>query len=110
MGVVFFRSGSGREPVRDWLLEMSREDRKSVGSDIKATQYGWPVGLPLVRKVEPGIWEVRSRIEAGAARVMFTVDGDDMILLHGFVKKSMATPAAELRTTRRRMARLRGRG
>ena len=33
--VVFFRSESGREPVRDWLLELDKEDRKTIGEDIK---------------------------------------------------------------------------
>jgi phage-related protein len=33
-------------------------------------------------------WEVRSHVSTGIARVMFTVDGQAMVLLHGFQKKS----------------------
>jgi hypothetical protein len=33
--IVFFRLDSGREPVRAWLMALSREDRKSIGEDIK---------------------------------------------------------------------------
>ena len=106
--VVFFRSGAGSEPVRDWLRGLKRKDRKVVGRDIKTAQYGWPLGMPLIRKLEPGLWEVRSHIGEGIARVMFTVDGGLMVLLHGFVKKSPKTPAAELKTARQRLARLRG--
>ena len=73
-------------------------DRKSVGFDIKTAQYGWPVGMPLIRKLEPGLWEVRTRLEDGNARVLFTVDGDTMVLLHSFVKKSQKTPATDLKT------------
>ena len=76
--VVFFRSESGGEPVRDWLLGLGREDRKAVGCDIKTAQYGWPLGMPLIRKLEPGLWEVRSRIGDGIARVVFTVEGGVM--------------------------------
>ena len=62
------------------------------------------MGMPLIRKVEPGIWEVRSGISQGIARVLFTVEGDTMVLLHGFIKKSQKTPRTELRTAHRRLA------
>lgn len=106
--VVFFRSEAGGESVREWLLGLRREDRKAVGSDIKTAQYGWPLGMPLIRKLEPGLWEVRSHIGGGIARVMFTADDGVMVLLHGFVKKSAKTPATDLKTARQRLARVRG--
>jgi len=104
LSVVFYMSAAGNEPVREWLLGLSRRDRKSVGFDIKTAQYGWPVGMPLIRKLEPGLWEVRSHIGDGIARVLFTVTGDTMVLLHGFVKKSEKTPVTDLKTARQRMA------
>jgi phage-related protein len=107
LSVVFYRSASGNEPVRDWLLELPRGDRRTVGFDIKTAQYGWPLGMPLIRKLEPGLWEVRSHISDGIARVVFTVDGQMMVLLHGFVKKSQKTPAADLKTAKQRLADLR---
>jgi len=78
-----------------------------VGYDIKTAQYGWPLGMPLIRRVEPGLWEVRSNLSRGIGRVVFTVEGSTMILLHGFVKKSRKTPATDLRTARQRLAGLR---
>ena len=77
--VRFYTSRMGAEPVRDWLRELPREARKVLGEDIKTVQLGWPLGMPLVRKLEPGLWEVRSRIPAGIARVLFTVDGTVMV-------------------------------
>jgi phage-related protein len=105
--VAFYVSAAGREPVREWLLGPSRDDRKAVGRDIKTAQYGWPLGMPLIRKLEPGLWEVRSRLAAGIARVLFAVDGQTMVLLHGFVKKSQKTPTADLKTARQRLSDLR---
>ena len=49
--VVFFRTAAGREPVREWLLELAKEDRKVIGEDIKLVQFRWPLGIPLVRQV-----------------------------------------------------------
>jgi len=71
--VVFYKLQTGKEPVRDWLKTLPLQDKKSIGEDIKTVQFGWPLGMPLVRKLEPGLWEVRSSISNGIARVFFTV-------------------------------------
>lgn len=81
---------------------MPPEARKTVGEDIKTVQYGWPLDMPLVRKMEPGLWEVRSTIGAGIVRVLFTTDGPRMVLLHGFIKKTDKTPKADLQLALRR--------
>ena len=96
LSVRFYRTAAGREPVRDWLLDqISPRARKAIGADIKTVQFGWPIGMPVVRKMEAGLWEVRS-IPEGIARVLFTVVDAEMVLLHGFVKKAQATPKADL--------------
>lgn len=94
--------------MREWLLDLSRADRKPIGCDIKTAQYGWPVGMPLIRKLEPGLWEVRSPIDRGIARILFTVEEDVMVLLHGFVKKSAKTPTTDLQVARDRLSMVRG--
>ncbi len=102
--VVFYKTEAGNEPVREWLKSLKREDRKTIGEDIKTAQFGWPLGMPLIRKLEPGLWEVRSNISQGIARTLFTVAGQMMVLLHGFVKKSQKPPRSELRTAKQRLA------
>ena len=96
--VVFYRAESGNEPVREWLKELSREDKRKIGEDIKTAQLGWPLGMPLIRKIQKDLWEVRTTLDSGIARVFFTVDGEHMSLLHGFIKKSQKTPQHELNT------------
>jgi phage-related protein len=101
--VVFFRTESGREPVREWLKELDTGDRKTIGEDIKLVQFRWPLGTPLVDKLEPDLWEVRSRLKGGRiARVCFTAHAGEMALLHGFIKKSQKTPAQDLELARQR--------
>jgi len=106
LSVVFYRTEAGSEPVREWLRELTVEDRKAIGIDIKTVQYGWPLGMPLVRKMEPGLWEVRCDIADGIARVLFSAKGGQMVLLHGFVKKTQKTPDNELKTARNRLKKL----
>jgi len=84
-----------------------REDRKTVGEDIKTAQFGWPLGMPLVRKLAKDVWEIRIHLADRIARVLFSVVGHTMILLHAFIKKSQATPADELDVGRRRLQQLR---
>jgi phage-related protein len=101
--VVFYKTHGGNEPVREWLKSLKREDRKTIGEDLKTVQFGWPLGMPLVRKLEPGIWEIRSSIGRVTARVLFTVEGHTMVLLHGFIKKSQKSSQADLHTARQRL-------
>ncbi len=103
LDVVFYKTEAGNEPVREWLKSLPRDDRRAIGEDIKTAQYGWPLGMPLIRKLERGLWEVRSNISTGIARVFFTVTDGLMVLLHGFVKKSQKAPQNELDTARRRL-------
>ena len=103
---VFYVSDSGRRPVRDWLMELMPQDRKSLGEDIATLEFCWPVGKP---KCSPnqgvkGLYEVRSSISSGRiARVFFVLVGNRMVLLHGFVKKTQKTPDKELKLAVARM-------
>jgi phage-related protein len=103
--VVFFRSDSGAEPVRRWLKSLPVSHKKAIGEDIKTVQFGWPMGMPLVEKLSPYLWEVRTKVPDGIARVMFTVDGQLMVLLHGFIKKTQKIPQKEIATARTRLRR-----
>jgi len=105
--VRFFRTATDNEPVRDWLKELEPQDRKTIGEDVKTVQIGWPLGMPLVRKLGKDMWEVRIHLHRRIARVLFTVVGDDMVLLHGFIKKSQDTPKDDLDLAKDRLSQLR---
>jgi phage-related protein len=94
--------------VRDWLKSLPFDEKRIIGEDIKTVQFGWPLGMPIVRKLEPGLWEVRSKLPDKIARVIFTVNGSKMVLLHGFIKKSEKTPQDDLKVARQRLTHLRG--
>jgi phage-related protein len=78
---------------------MPREDRHTIGLDIATVEYGWPVGMPVCRPISSrrGLWEVRSDLTGGRiARVLFCMCGGQMVLLHGFIKKTQQTPDSDL--------------
>ena len=103
LSVAFFRTETGHEPVREWLKSLSREERRIIGEDIKMVQFGWPLGMPLVRKLAVGLWEVRSHLPGRIARVLFTTGEGRMVLLHGFIKKSQKIPSEDLELAKNRL-------
>ncbi|MOA31973.1 hypothetical protein D3C78_1531590 [compost metagenome] len=62
--------------------------------------------MPVVRKLESGLREIRIDLDDTIARVIFTVEGSDLVLLHGFIKKSQKTPISDMNTVRQRKAKL----
>ena len=101
--VVFFKTDAGHEPVREWLKALSKEDCKVIGADILTVQYAWPVGRPLVDSLGDGIWEVRSRLHNRIARTLFAMVDQEIVLLHGFIKKQQKTPPDELELAKKRI-------
>lgn len=76
---------------------------KTIVEDIKTVQFGWPIGMQLVRKMDKNLWEVRIHLENCIARVLFTISNGTIVLLHGFVKKSQVTPKPDLKLATDRM-------
>jgi phage-related protein len=85
------------------LRELSATDRRTLGEDIKTEQFGWPLGMPLVRMLDKYLWEIRIHLDGRIARVFFTVAGSKIVLLRGFIKKSQSTPQPDLKLAKDRM-------
>jgi phage-related protein len=95
---------SGTEPVLDWLRELGRNDRRIVGLDLMRVQFGWPIGMPLVRSLKGGLWEVRSHLTGNRiGRLILCFHEKKLIVLHGFIKKTRRTPTDDLDLATQRM-------
>lgn len=103
IAVVFYRTRGGSEIVLDWLRRLDAADRSVIGQDLMRVQYRWPISMPLCRSLGDGLWEVRSDLPSRRiARMVFSVRGGRLVMLHGFIKKSQKTPAEDLALARRR--------
>jgi phage-related protein len=106
--LAFWRSAAGREPVREWLSQLSSEDKRTIGRDIAKVQFGWPVGLPLCRPLSGGLWEVRSSLPSRReARVFIGFHDGMLIALHAVIKKARKTSAEDLTLARQRLKEVR---
>lgn len=100
---IFFSSASGDEPVREWLKTLDKTQRLHIGEDIAYVQYKWPIGKPRVDHLRGPVWEVRSKIGNRIARVLFAIEQSQMILLHGFIKKTQQTDPADIELALKRL-------
>ena len=96
LNAIFYKSEMGIEPVKVWLLSLTKIDRRQIGEEISYVQFKWPIGKPQVDHLSGPIWEVRSTLKTRIARVLFAVEGDVMVQLHGFVKKTQATDKSDI--------------
>ena len=93
----FYLSPAARNPVREWILDLPQGDRHIVGKDIQKVEFGWPLGRPHCAPLGHGLWEVRSDLDSSRiARVIFCISDGQMVLLHGFIKKTQKTPQTDI--------------
>ena len=101
---AFYRTQQGKEPVRDFIRSLAREDKRIIGADIATVEFGWPVGKPTCAPLGSGLWEIRSDLTSRRiVRVLFMLHQSQMVLLHGFIKKTQKTPRSDLDIARKRM-------
>ena len=81
--------------MREWLQGLQKHERKIIGIDVMTVQYRWPLGMPLVRNLGSGLWEIRSALPNRIARTIFFVHEGEIVLLHGFIKKTRKTPTED---------------
>ena len=103
----FYQAAGGDEPVREWLRGLDAEICTIIGKDILKVQWRWPLSRPLVGTFGEGLYEVRSAHDGNIYRVFFCIEGGSMVLLHGFMKKTQATPKREIDIARARQRTLR---
>lgn len=105
--LIFFRTAAGSEPVREWLKELAEPERQAIGKDLLRAQWRWPIGMPLCRPMGTGLWEIRTDLPTKrAARVLICVYREHLVALHGFIKKTKATPVEDLALARKRQKEL----
>jgi phage-related protein len=100
--VDFYQEPNGNEPVRKWLKGLDKNIRLIIGEDLKRIQHRWPTGKPLVGFLTDGLFELRSTLPNGIARIIFIVNNNKILLLHGFIKKTEQTPKQDLDLAKKR--------
>ena len=98
-----FPHAGGKRAGAEWLKELPEQDRREIGTDLLRAQWRWPVGMPLCRPMGSGLWEIRTDLPTKrTARVLICLYREHLVGLHGFIKKTRATPDEDLALARKR--------
>lgn len=100
----FYHTGSGQEPVRDFLLQLSLSDKAEVVAAMKEVEI---VGLTAARHVRADIYEVRASGVTQSYRLLFATEGRNsqiLLALEAFSKKTQKTPLQEIALAEARLA------
>jgi len=101
--LIFFSTEAGNEPVLEWLRSLPEVERQAIGRDLLRAQWRWPAGMPLCRPMGNGLWEIRTDLSTKrTARVLICQNRGHLVALHGFIKKTQATPDDDLALARKR--------
>ncbi|MDO8452923.1 MAG: type II toxin-antitoxin system RelE/ParE family toxin [bacterium] len=111
--ILYYRDGSGNDPVHEFLLDVSRTNLalyNQFARGLEKLRNRVYHKEPLSKHLESGLWELRIRAGTDILRMIYTFEkGQVIILLHGFIKKDQKTPARELEIARKRLKELKGR-
>jgi len=132
MKVLFFTMSSGRVPVLDFLKSLEARSRAEAFRVLEAVKKeGTAAAGVSCRQIKGKLWEIRVR-SGGEVRIFYFIrgesprsddgkgsqggnrerekggqpEGEEMILLHAYLKKSKKAPTREIDTALTRMKEL----
>ncbi len=98
--IIFYEKEDGTVPVQTFLDELPIKHRAKALRDIDILErYGTALTEPHVKHIQGELWELRIKFASDISRLFYFIHvGNNIVLLHGFVKKSQKTPDREIRT------------
>lgn len=96
--ISFYTDSHGRQPAKDFLLSLDIKMRAKMMRTIDLLADNGPqLREPYSKNLTDGIFELRAKVGSNISRVLyFFIVGKQVILSHGFIKKSPKTPHAEI--------------
>ena len=87
------------ERLESWLNDTPKDIKARIINivDLLAEHGPQNVREPYVKHLQGKLYEIRAKGKDGIARVFyFTMTGQRIVLLHGFINKTQKTPKREL--------------
>lgn len=107
--VNYWRNPSGKAPVEKYIDEIgNKEERAELLSALKGIQeHGTDAIGVEFRHIEGKLWELKIRTHGNQHRIFYVViKGNEMFLLHAYLKKTSKAPVREIETAKERMKQL----
>jgi phage-related protein len=103
--IVFYLDEKGNSPVEDFLRNLDTKTRTRFTWSLEQLRLrNVQASEPLVKHLEGKIWELRRASDGNIYRVLyFFFTGRQIVLLHGFQKKTEKTPRGETTLAQKRL-------
>jgi phage-related protein len=106
LSINYWRASSGKAPVEKYIDAIdNKEERAEILSLLKGIQENGTdaVGVEF-RQIEGKLWELKIRLRGHQHRIFYVVlKGNEMVLLHAYLKKTQKAPLKELQVAKQRM-------
>ena len=105
--IKFYRTTSGRIPVKDILDSLSAKHAQKVIWVLELVEKMDQVPIQYFKKLKSTdeLWEVRARVGSNSFRLLGFIDNEEFVVLtNGFSKKSQKTPRKEIELAEQRKA------
>lgn len=104
--INYWRNPSDKAPIEKYIDAVdNKEERAELLSILKGIQENGTDAIGVeFRQIEGKLWELKIRIYGNQHRVFYVVlKGNEMILLHAYLKKTQKAPVKEIEVAKQRM-------
>jgi phage-related protein len=106
--LIFFKDDDGTVPVRDWLSELQRRQRRAFAKCIvrirRLAELGHELRRPEADLLRDGIYELRARDGRVNYRILYFFQGHNVAILAHALTKEDKVPKADIDRALRRKA------
>ncbi len=104
--INYWRNPSGKAPIEKYIDAVdNKEERAELLSILKGIQENGTDAIGVeFRQIEGKLWELKIRMHGNQHRIFYVVlKGNEMILLHAYLKKTQKAPTKEIDVAKQRM-------
>lgn len=102
--IEYYEKENKEKPVEDFISSQNIKTRQKIFSYLKMLkEKGW-LPFPYTSHIEGKIWELRIKYSSNIYRILYFIHTSrQIVLLHGFIKKTQKTPGGEIDISIKRM-------
>ena len=96
--IYYYTSSRGENPVKDFIESLSKQQKAKVFRIfMHIEEYGLLSVIPHIKKLTgTPLWEIRILGKDNIRIFYAMMSKNGIIVLHGFIKKSLKTPSKEI--------------
>ena len=106
LSINYWRNPSGKAPVEKYIDSIdNKEERAEMLSLLKGIQENGTDAIGIeFRQIEGKLWEIKIRTHGKQHRIFYVMlKGNEMVLLHAYLKKTQKAPTKEIEVAKQRM-------